>query len=122
MASDRSEAPAAWASWLNAILGVWLIISPWVVGYAGHSAALWNTLITGIVILLVALAASRTADSSPSWLNVALGVWLIVSPWVLGYSLLEAATANDVVLGVIVGMLALVASLAKAAPGRRAAV
>lgn len=119
MVSDRTETPASWTSWLVAILGIWLIISPWVVGFAGQEAAFWNTLITGIVILLVALGAARSASSSTSWLNVALGIWLIVSPWVVGYSFLEAATANDVVLGVIVGLLALTASLAKSAPGRR---
>jgi hypothetical protein len=118
MATDDRMVPAVWARWLNVILGAWLIISPWVVG-PGDPAATWNTLIVGVVILLVALFAFRSADSTPSWLNVVLAVWLIIAPWVLGFSSAVGATANSVVLGVIVGLLSLTASLAEAAPGRR---
>lgn len=119
MVSDRSETPATWTSILVAILGIWLIISPWVVGFAGQDAPFWNTLICGIAVLLVALGAVRSASASLSWLNVALGIWLLVSPWVVGFSDFESATANDVVLGVVVGILALTAALAKASPSPR---
>jgi uncharacterized membrane protein HdeD (DUF308 family) len=122
MTSDRTEAPGAWASWLNVIMGIWLIISPWVVGFAGQTAAFWNSFLAGIAVLLVALIAGRSFKSSPSWWNVALAVWLIVSPWVVGFSSQEAATANSVVPGIIVGILALTAALAKSAPGRRSPV
>ena len=119
MASDTRTPPASWASWLSVILGVWLIISPWVVGFAGDTMATWNTLILGIVVVLLGFYATRTADPTPSWLNVALGIWLIVSPWVLGFTTSEGAMANSVILGVITGMLALIVALAREAPGRR---
>ena len=35
------------------------------------------------------------------WLGVALGAWLLVSPWVLGYSVESAATMNALILGTI---------------------
>lgn len=42
------------------------------------------------------------------WATLALGVWLVVAPWVVGYSGNEAATWNGVVLGVAVIVLTLV--------------
>ena len=35
------------------------------------------------------------------WLGIALGAWLLVSPWALGYSDQSAATMNALVLGTI---------------------
>jgi hypothetical protein len=35
------------------------------------------------------------------WMGVALGAWMLVSPWVIGYSAIEAATMNALVMGTI---------------------
>lgn len=42
-----------------------------------------------------------------SGLNVLAGIWLIIAPWVLGYSTSDPRW-NDVVFGIIVGVLALI--------------
>jgi hypothetical protein len=42
-----------------------------------------------------------------SGLNLLAGIWLIIAPWVLGYSSSDPRW-NDVVFGIIVGVLALV--------------
>lgn len=34
-----------------------------------------------------------------AWIGIGLGAWLIASPWVLGYSEVEAATINALVMG-----------------------
>jgi len=108
-----------WASGINVLAGIWLIISPWVLGFGPHPAAIWNTVILGIVVLLFALSAMSSIYSGPSWWNVLFGIWLIIAPWVLGFAYLSTATTNSVVLGIIVGILGLVAASLKAAPGRR---
>jgi hypothetical protein len=41
-----------------------------------------------------------------SGLNVIAGIWLIIAPWVLGYS--KDPYWNDIVFGAIVGLLALI--------------
>jgi hypothetical protein len=35
------------------------------------------------------------------WLGIALGAWLVVSPWALGYSDQSAATMNALVMGTV---------------------
>jgi hypothetical protein len=40
-----------------------------------------------------------------SWFNMLLGLWIIISPWIFGYSYVTAPTVHSVCMGiVIVGM------------------
>jgi hypothetical protein len=122
MEIDRNVVPAAWASWINVILGIWLIISPWIVGYAMHGTPMWNNIVLGVLVLILGLVASSSRFAAPSWWNVVFGIWLIISPFLLRYARLEGAMVNDLVLGVVVGVLALIAGLEKSSPSRRRAV
>jgi hypothetical protein len=119
MTSDQNEVPAAWASWINMSLAIWLILSPWVVGFTDRPAALWNTVILGVVVLIAAIFDRRTVSVGPSLWNVAFGVWLILSPFFLGYSYTGSTVINDVVPGIVIAVLGLAAGMEKAAPGRR---
>ncbi len=47
-----------------------------------------------------------------SWLSVLAGIWLIIAPWILNYQT-AAANANDVILGVIIGVIALIIALSR---------
>lgn len=58
-----SESTGAWASWINALIGIWLIISPWVYGTAGTSW-MWNSIVVGIIMLVLGVwAAISTNDT-----------------------------------------------------------
>lgn len=48
---------AVWEEWLNAICGLWLLVAPWVMGFAGAdaAAALWNHVLMGLAIGILAL-------------------------------------------------------------------
>lgn len=52
-------------SWVNAVLGAWVICSPWVYGYTANSGRFINSLCVGAIVLACALwsgiAATRTA-------------------------------------------------------------
>lgn len=39
-----------WEEWLSALLGTWLIISPWTLGFDVDQIATWNQVIVGIVV------------------------------------------------------------------------
>ncbi len=53
-----------WQNWLNVILGVWLILSPWIFGYVGKSGALWNSVIVGILVAVLAYGSNATGRNS----------------------------------------------------------
>lgn len=44
-----------WEEWVNAFLGLWVAVSPWLLGFAGIASAMWTHLVVGIAV--VALAA-----------------------------------------------------------------
>jgi hypothetical protein len=45
---------AEWHDWANGVLGVWLVIAPWVLGFAAVSAAVWNHVVVGLLIVVAA--------------------------------------------------------------------
>jgi hypothetical protein len=108
-----------WQDWANIVLAVWLFISPWVINFAGGPAgaapvaatgvaatASWNAWIIGVIIFLVAIAAVARLQVWQEWVNLVLGIWLFISPWVLGFSGLAGAAWNHWIVGALVAILA----------------
>ncbi len=62
----RAFTPAntIWLSWINILAGIWLIIAPFVLGYA-NSAPRLNDIILGVIVAAVAIWTSA-ADSGSS--------------------------------------------------------
>jgi len=53
-------------SWVNFILGLWLILAPFALHYRDLSVAVWNNVIVGIVIAILAIfRALEKADMEP---------------------------------------------------------
>lgn len=96
-----------WQDPVNLILGLWMIVSPWVLKHQAEANPTWNAVIVGIIIALAALVALFQVMAWEEWANVVLGVWLVISPWVLGFSGLGAAMWNAVIVGIVVAALAL---------------
>lgn len=96
-----------WQDAINVLLGIWLIASPWVILEAATGLAAWNAWVLGVIIAVAALAALIAFHRLEEWASVLFGVWLIVSPWILGFGTLMPAVVNQVVVGVLVGGLAL---------------
>jgi VIT1/CCC1 family predicted Fe2+/Mn2+ transporter len=78
----------AWLSALNILLGAWLIVSPFVLPFHHLAAAVWNDVVAGILIGLVALIRASISRDEPGlgWCNTVLGTWVVVSPFVLGFA------------------------------------
>lgn len=102
MATYDRDSMKRWQDWLALALGLWLLVSPWLLGYSALQAATWNAVILGVGIAVFAGAALAKPASWEEWINLALGVWLVISPWVLGFSDATAATWNQVIVGLIV--------------------
>src|SRR5205085_11069309 len=86
-----------WQDPLNLILGIWMIASPWALNYSADKAPTWNAVILGILIGAAALFALFRVMAWEEWGSVALGVWLVISPWLLGFSSMAAAMWNAMI-------------------------
>lgn len=86
-----------WAQIINALLGVWLMASPGMFGY--HGTGRINDLIVGPIVTTFAIIACWEVTRVVGKANVALGVWLVIASWVLGYQT-AIPMINEFVVGV----------------------
>lgn len=109
----RAGMPALWTrwtDWVNLVLGAWLFISVYVLNTGVHRAAAWSTWLSGAAIFLIALyLLIRPTWLWAQWLIAALGLWVFISPWVLGFTNLPVQSWIDWVCGAIVFVVAVAA-------------
>ncbi|MFI8891581.1 SPW repeat protein [Streptomyces paradoxus] len=103
------------------LLGLYCAASPWIVHYTTSQPALvTHNLIMGIAIGLLALGFTRAPERmyGLSWAMCALGVWMIISPWIVGESPDAGVVWNNIVIGALAVVLGLVCAgtAAKASP------
>lgn len=92
------------------IFGIWLFFSPfWMAGYASASGiAAWNAYVLGVLVVAFAWAALATAQRWEEWIQLVLGIWLVISPFVLTFYQTEYGAAwNEIILGALIGIDAL---------------
>jgi hypothetical protein len=68
----------------NLVLAMFLVISPWFFARANLTAAI-DLRVSGAAIAILSLAAIVAFSNWEEWVNLLIGFWLIVSPWVLGF-------------------------------------
>ena len=94
-----------WEDYAGIVLGVVIALSPWLAGQQDNQVVNWNSGLVGILVL--ALAALELVDlrRSEEVGEIALGLWLIASPFIYGY--VESPLAIwQFVLGAMVVLLA----------------
>jgi hypothetical protein len=86
---------------LNVLLALWLIISPFVLSFAG-STGMWIAVITGAIVLVIAWIRYNNAGSASglSWIVSLLGVWLIIAPFLFGMAGVAALLIDYVIVGI----------------------
>ena len=89
---------------LSALLGVWLMAAPDILGSQG-AAADSDHLVGALVVTIATIALAEVARPL-RLLNILAGLWFVAAPW-----LLEGATTtsrwNDVIIGVVLVLLSL---------------
>jgi hypothetical protein len=54
-----------WIGWTTLILGIWLLIAPFALGYTNIAVALWNDILLGVLVAIfggwAAVALKQTA-------------------------------------------------------------
>ncbi len=104
---------------MNISFAFWQVFSPFILGYAFSPWALWDGLLVGLIILVLAWyrMLRPTASVIPSWINVVLGAWLAISPFVLGFTPVFGALWNDLTIGIAVVVFSAVGLLNRFNPG-----
>ena len=59
--------PRAWEEWTEGALGVWLVVSPWVLAFDTLQLAMMSTVLTGVAVLVLALWVLATDKDYADW-------------------------------------------------------
>lgn len=98
---ERETAPDVYNLFLAAVL----FLSPWLFKLTNSQGRidLW---VTSAIIVILSLAAIIAYRDWEEWINVLMGVWLIASPWLLGFPHTRAMHLS-IGFGVAIVLLAL---------------
>ena len=86
-----------WNQVVIILIGLWIMASPDMMGYSGPEQT--NHHIVGPLIVSFGLIALSETTRSARWANVALGLWLIVAPFILGYDPLKSSLLGTAIFG-----------------------
>ena len=98
---------------LSFLTGLYLAISPWVVGFDRFTTLTANNLIVGAALAMLALGFVRPYGSARhmAWAAPVIGAWTIIAPWVVNGHVATTATIwSNVVTGVVAMLLGLAAT------------
>ncbi|HEY2254614.1 MAG TPA: SPW repeat protein [Variovorax sp.] len=96
-----------WQDVINALLGVWVVLSPWALGFQGMTTATANAVLVGVALIAAALGAMIVPRAWEEWTECALGAWLAMSPWVLGFGAQREPMLAALISGLVIVALAL---------------
>jgi intracellular septation protein A len=94
--------PRRWQDWVNVVVGVWVAISPWALGFANNQTAARTAWVLGAAIVVFAGIGIYMHEAWEEAINIILGVCLLGSPWALDFADQSTATANFAISGVLV--------------------
>lgn len=94
-----------WEDVCSAILGVLIVLSPALAGAEASVAVTTSAGLAGVIITMVALLELMSLERWEEILEMAAGLWMVLSPLVLGYD--GTLRVAHFVLGGLVAALAL---------------
>ena len=96
-----------WQDQVILLLGLWLIVSPWAFSYPEGSPQMMNAIVSGLVIAVLAAFDLYKTYFWAVVVNLLVGVWVAVSPWVLRLADQRVVMWNELIVGIAVVVLAL---------------
>lgn len=104
-----------WQDWVNYFLGLWVFGSPWFIEHAMISAergsgtrGMLNLWVVGLVMVLLTTFAINGVIIR-IWAErivFALGAWLLLSPWIIGFTATVPLMWNSVICGALIFVFA----------------
>lgn len=108
-------AMSRWSQIPLLVLGLWLIVSPFSLGYRSVPM-IWSDVISGILVTVLAVIAFRTKLVWAAWATTFVGLWLAFAP-VVFRTPDAAAYANDTLVGMLVVTFAVLIPMMMEMPG-----
>lgn len=100
-----------WQDWMNMLIGLWLIVAPPIMAYTGGlgGTPAMNSYLVGLGLIVIPLLGMVAPGRWREWVVLALAVWLVLSPFILGFRGQGAEAWNTVGSGIVVAIGAIAA-------------
>jgi hypothetical protein len=92
----------SWQDFVSLYLGAWTFLTPWVIGHPAGAAVIASYVIAGFMISFFAITGLVVFRPWPEYINIVLGVWLLVSPWLLRFASVRSLKASSLLIGALV--------------------
>lgn len=90
--------------WISLVCAALLFLTPWAFKFTGDMGVARTAWISGVVVAAFAIAALLQFAEWEEWVTVILGLWVIVAPWVIGFTAMSSVTAAFVILGAVIAL------------------
>jgi hypothetical protein len=107
MARDTAfDRHRTWEDWVELTLGALVMLSPWILNQTDHYSAIVSSGLTGLALIVIAGMELFRVYRWHEYASLLLGLWIIASPSVLGYTSLVPLASWHYVLGAVIAGLA----------------
>jgi len=95
-----------WQAPVVGLLGVWLAVSPWVLGLTGPEWLAAAHVAIGLALVASAAAMANSVKAGwGAWLTVVFGLVAAASPWLFGFAAQSQATFSALATGLVAAAL-----------------
>lgn len=92
---------------LQLVLAAWLVVSPVLLGYWSERAPTLTLVVVGAIVGGTGQFSIARPGRWQEYSNLILGIFLILSPYIIGFSENTTATVNTIIGGLALGALAI---------------
>jgi hypothetical protein len=92
----------SWQDFVSLYLGAWAFLTPWVIKHPAGADVMASYVIAGFMISFFAITGLLVFHTWPEYVNVVLGAWVLVSPWLLGFARVGSLRGSAVLIGALV--------------------
>lgn len=99
-----------WQDGVTTLVGIFVFLAPGFIPYlfsvsTAEGAVAWSHHGVGAAITVIGIAALSRNRLWEEWVEIVLGAWLIVSPWLLGFTDMTELAWSSVIAGTAVVVL-----------------
>jgi hypothetical protein len=103
---ERTMSTKRWQDWVNLALGLWFLVSPWVLRFHDLGVMSLDFYAAGAALAALAVLGLRRRTLWGEWLTLVLGLWMIGAPWMLRFASNGPAVPDSVGTGAAAALLA----------------
>jgi hypothetical protein len=94
--------------WITGLGGFFLMVAPYLFGYADNPAAMWTSVGSGFVVLVVSIWEGMESKKAnwEYWVAGIAGLFAVVAPFIFGFGSVSSAMWTTVIAGAVIAILA----------------